>query len=189
MQNNYPTFVWNKYNWVAQITLPSWVGFQNKPGFHGCLTPDTADCTCQIVFAPEGRGDRPLTGQEHSLVSWFIRHEPSLQQPLLAALLNTYPELQDYQGYTDDEKLEFMPDVTSAMGFQPLIGLQDIFIHPVTKDGMPYVGFGFGCTWDEEHGLGILMHGTRVVEIGGADTAYLLWVAEPAIPGQPVTRT
>jgi len=39
----------------------------------------------------------------------------------------------------------------------------------VEKDGIPYVGFEFGCTWDEEHGLGVLMHGTRTVEIG--DTA------------------
>jgi hypothetical protein len=26
--------------------------------------------------------------------------------------------------------------------------------------------------------LGVLMHGTRVVKIGGADTAFLLWIAE-----------
>jgi len=34
---------------------------------------------------------------------------------------------------------------------------------------LTYAGFEFGCTWDEEYGLGVLMHGTRTVEIGGAD--------------------
>jgi hypothetical protein len=48
----------------------------------------------------------------------------------------------------------------------------------VQKDGIPYAGFEFGCTWDDEHGLGVLMHGTRAVDIGGADTAFLLWIAE-----------
>jgi hypothetical protein len=42
----------------------------------------------------------------------------------------------------------------------------------------PYVGFEFGCTWDDEHGLGVLMHGERVVDVGGAETAFLLWIAE-----------
>jgi hypothetical protein len=47
----------------------------------------------------------------------------------------------------------------------------------VQKGGIPYVGFSFRCTWEEEHGLGALMHGTRTVDIGGADTSFLLWVA------------
>jgi hypothetical protein len=60
-------------------------------------------------------------------------------------------------------------------------------VHQVQKDGIPYVGFEFACTWDEEHGLGVLMHGTRTVEIGGADTAFLLWLAEvDAEKGQSV---
>ena len=43
---------------------------------------------------------------------------------------------------------------------------------------MPYVGYEFGCEWEDEHGLGVLMHGTRVVDVGFADTAILLWIAE-----------
>jgi hypothetical protein len=60
---------------------------------------------------------------------------------------------------------------------RPLIGLHALHVHPVEKDGLPYVGFELGCTWDHEHGLGVLMHGPRVVDIGGADTAFLLWIA------------
>ena len=46
------------------------------------------------------------------------------------------------------------------------------------KDGLPCFGYEFGCTWDGEHGLGVLMHGKRVVEVGGADTAFTLWIAK-----------
>ena len=35
-----------------------------------------------------------------------------------------------------------------------------------------------GCTWDDEHGLGFMVHGDRVVKLGGADTSFLEWVAE-----------
>lgn len=43
---------------------------------------------------------------------------------------------------------------------------------------MAYVGFSFWCTWDDEHGLGVMTHKNRVVKIGGVDTALLNWIAE-----------
>ena len=79
-----------------------------------------------------------------------------------------------------------MHPVADAGDFRRLTGLHAVHVHQVAlralndelADGVPYVGFEFGCTWDDEHGLGILMHGQRAVEIGGADTAFLLWIAE-----------
>ncbi len=71
-----------------------------------------------------------------------------------------------------------MPDLAAPRDFERLIGLHTVHLHPLEKDGVPYVGFEFGCTWDEALGLGILMHGERPVDIGGADTAFLLWIAE-----------
>lgn len=71
-----------------------------------------------------------------------------------------------------------MPDIRTADDLHSLIGLSSVNVHQVQKDGIPYTGFEFSCTWDEEHGLGVLMHGTRTVQIGGADTAILLWIAE-----------
>ncbi len=38
-------------------------------------------------------------------------------------------------------------------------------------------GYEFGCRWDDEHGLGAMTHAGRVVEVGGADTAILEWIA------------
>ena len=96
---------------------------------------------------------------------------------MLLSLLEEYPLLQEQYGYTGQEETELMPDITSSEDLRALIGLHTVNVHPVQKDGIPYTGFEFGCTWDNEHGLGILMHGTRTVEIGGADSAILLWIA------------
>ena len=41
-----------------------------------------------------------------------------------------------------------------------------------------YIGFELGCVWDEEHGLGVMTHRDRVVDVGGADTAFTEWIAE-----------
>ena len=165
--------------WAATVQLPSWRGFQSRRGPYGSQDSDSpSGGVVQLVFAPEGRGTEPLTDSEMSSIRWVIDHEASISSALLSSLLKEYPSLQEQYGYSGEEKTQLMPDIKSIAGFQDLIGLHAINIHQVEKDGIPYVGFEFGCTWDDEHGLGVLMHGTRTVEIGGADTAILLWIAE-----------
>jgi hypothetical protein len=174
--------------WTASVTLPSWRGFQSRKGAYG--DRDSAipsDGVVQIVFAPEGRGSEPLTEAELAKVRWVMEYEASLADALLSSLLREYPSLQEQYGYSGEMKSELMPDVQSVDDFRVLIGLSSVNIHQVQKDGVPYVGFEFGCTWDEEQGLGVLMHGIRTVQIGGADTAILLWIAEEDA-GKPIAR-
>ena len=165
--------------WTATLMLSSWRGFQSRQGGYGTQDRDApSDGLVKVVFAPEGRGREPLTESELTSVRWVIDHEASISNALLSSLLKEYPSLQAQYGYSGEEETRLMPDIKSVEEFRGLIGLHAVNIHQVEKDGIPYAGFEFGCTWDEEHGLGILMHGTRPVEIGGADTAILLWIAK-----------
>lgn len=175
--------------WTATVLFPSWQGFQSRKGDYSARDSAVpSDGRVQIVFAPEGRGNEPLTNAELSAVRWVIEHEDSVSSALLLSLLKEYPSLQKQYGYSGKEKTELMPDIKSVKDLRGLIGLSSVNIHQVQKDGIPYVGFEFGCTWDEEHGLGILMHGTRTVQIGGADTAILKWIAEEDAE-KPVPQT
>jgi|SRR5262249_39019356 len=165
--------------WTTMAVLPSWKGFQSRKGAYGAQDAATpSDGLVRIVFAPEGRGTEPLTSSEVSSVVWAIENEATLSKALILSLLKEYPSLQQQYGYSDREKDELMPDIKSADHLRALIGLHCLNVHPIQKHGIPYVGFEFGCTWDEEHGLGVLMHGTRTLKIGGADTAILLWIAQ-----------
>jgi hypothetical protein len=165
--------------WTTQVELPSWKGFQSRKGAYAAREDASAsDGFVPIVFAPEGRGNQPLTDPEISLVVWVIENEAALASAAISSLLQEYPSLQKLYGYSGKEKADLMPDIKSADDLRGLIGLHAVNIHPVVKDGIPYVGFELGCNWDDEHGLGILVHGTRTVEIGGADSAILQWVAE-----------
>ncbi len=40
------------------------------------------------------------------------------------------------------------------------------------KDGVSKAGIECGCPWDEEHGLGVLLSGDEVENVGMADIAY-----------------
>lgn len=62
--------------------------------------------------------------------------------------------------------------------------LTAINVFPTAKNGLSYTGYEFVCSWEEEHGLGAMLHGSRVVEVGGADTALLEWIAARDAEGQ-----
>lgn len=50
--------------------------------------------------------------------------------------------------------------------------------HPVGRDGAPYVGIAFDCVRDPERGVGVILHGDRVVALGGAELATRADIAE-----------
>jgi uncharacterized protein DUF6985 len=173
-------FRWDGHCWAAMAQLDCWRGFQSRRGSYGaCDSLEPSDGTVALVFAPEGRDGAPLGDAEVALARWPLERGGAMQEPLLAGLMVRYASLRPrYARFLGKEYERSMPPVEDVRGFQTLIGLHTIYVHQVQKSGLPYVGFEFGCTWDTEHGLGVLMHGTRVVEIGGADTAFLLWIAE-----------
>jgi hypothetical protein len=167
-------FQFERFFWEAKAQLPSWAGYQTRNGPYGSISSDEpSDGVVTIVVEPEGGDRAPLTEQEHANVQWLLDHEAEVASAVLEGLLAEYPRLQQIYDYEGAERETYMPHVSSTEDFRRLIGLHNVHVHPL-KEGIPYLGYEFGCIWDGEHGLGVLMHGTRVVEVGGADTAFTL---------------
>jgi hypothetical protein len=141
------------------------------------VSSPVVDGSVTVVCEPEGPKGSPLKEQDRACVQWLLDHEAEVASAVLAGLLAEYPRLQRVYGYERAEREEYMPDVSSTENFRRLIGVHNVHFLPLVKDGLPYFGYEFGCTWDGEHGLGVLMHGVRVVEVGGAQTAFTLWMA------------
>jgi hypothetical protein len=168
-----------RFFWTAKAQLPSWVGFQARNGPYASISSDDpSDGVVTITCEPEGGDESPLTNKERAAVQWLLDHEADVASAILEGLLLEYPRLQQLYGYEEAERETYMPDVSSTEGFRQLIGLHNVHFIPLMKDGLPYFGYEFGCTWDGEHGLGVLMHGRRVVEVGDAQTSFTLWIAE-----------
>ena len=75
--------------------------------------------------------------------------------------------------YGDDElEARILPDIKKPEELKKLVGLNTVHVHPDAYQGVAYLGFQFGCSWDEEHGRGVAVHKNRVVEIGAATTAF-----------------
>jgi hypothetical protein len=174
-----PEFIFDGFFWVAEVVLPGWVGFRDATGPYAGMDGSASDGTVRLVYAPEGRDDAPLNAAEQAQIMWLLENEAAVSVAVLKGLVSAYPALRaSYDCYDAHELADYMPEVSSGEDFRRLIGLSAINIHPLMTGDAPYLGFEFGCRWDQEHGCGILMQGTRFVDVGGADTAILLWIAQ-----------
>ncbi len=157
---------WERYDALENIlNLPQW-----KPYFPDMEPLDISFC-----------GDDPplaLSPAHENSLSFLLTHGAQMLDSILTRLLAEYPQLQEDFGYSEEEKGEYMPDVTTKEELCKLLTPCRIQLIPIEKDGLSYMGVAFDCTWDEEHALGVMMHKTRVVDMGGEDTSFLSWIAK-----------
>lgn len=163
-------------HWICDYPQPFWQDFANASADYAGLQNATATAnTVPIIFAPQGRREAaPITAAEHRLLRWFELHQQQLSQQVLAAIFEYYQQQRDeiiswpfFSGK--------MPAITEPTQLKALIGLSQVFIHHINNgDDVPYIGMLFGCSWDDEHCLGVQTEGLTVQAIGGAETAFLL---------------
>ena len=116
--------------------------------------------------------------------AFLKENESNIAKEILRAIFETYPRLRQTYGYDEAAAKKIMPELKRPEDLRSLIGLHGVHFLKESKDGVGCVGFEFGCTWDEEHGLGVLTHKLQVIEVGSADTAFLGWNAVNWIAGR-----
>jgi hypothetical protein len=156
-------FQWDEYFWTADVVVED---------------ERLASGPVPMVFAPEGRGAEPLTADELARLRVAASTLDVVAALAVSAIYDQYTALQLAYDFDDDDRAAYMPDVNSAEEIYDLINIVGVNVHQVSRDGLPYVGIEFATRWDPEHGAGVLINGERVVEVGGADSAILLWIAE-----------
>lgn len=139
--------------WLAAITLPetarlrsAFAGAADPLHTLGTLAPDEVP----LQIDTEGRWP-----EEVQFLNW--RWVQASDAGLAAALGNALVVAFKDRGVT--------PEALSSQ-----VRLTTLVLHPVPHATTPYVGAVFVCDWDEEHGAGVLLHGTTVLATGDADT-------------------
>lgn len=177
MNSELPSLTWDSYCWAGEIVLPSWVGFQSRHGPYAAVSSDEpSDGSAILRFDTDGAGCIPPTVAQVAAYRWLIEHEAEVAEAVLNAIFAEYPRFrEEYIDAYDDEDAQAAaqtaPPLEQREQLRMVMGLYAVTVLPLPNDGLGYVGFEFGCVW-EEHGLGVLTHRNRVVEIGQADTAF-----------------
>ncbi|WP_185126902.1 DUF6985 domain-containing protein [Chryseobacterium lactis] len=121
--------------------------------------------------------DEPTEEQQNGL-DYLKDNQTVILENILNTLLVSYPDLQKKYSYSEKDKPDFMPDLQNIKGFADLLSPTYFYVTSVIKEDYPYIGFGFSCSWDSEHGLGVMTYKDRIIEIGGAEIAFDTWTAE-----------
>jgi len=191
-----PRLRWDGHAWAGKIALPSWTGFQVRGGPYGQRRKGRAGARRPIRFAPGGAAERGASlakpsDEQAAAYAHLLAHEAAVTKAVLGRLLRDYPKHRatyhdefgiDPESEEDDDDvfddLKPLPELRRAAELREVMGLVAIHVLGVAKAGVAYVGLELGCDWDEEHGAGLMLHKTRIVKVGGADTSFLEWIAE-----------
>lgn len=158
----FPPLEWDDYCWTGDIVLGAWAA--------------SGESVMLNVATPDDEPASPSPAQA-AACRHLQDHQETTRDAILEAVFAKYAEMQEQYGYKGEDAKALMPDIERPEQLRALLTLFSVHLFTAAKDGVAYVGFLFGCTWDEEHGAGAMTHAGRVVEVGGADTAVLEWIA------------
>lgn len=162
-----------------KATFPAFANLRNSSGPYTSMpSGKLSDGTVKIHCIPEE--DLPPSPEQIAAID-FIRENPqAVRSAMFAAVEKAYEEMKEAYGFDPDDAShrEWFPEVTEPEEYARVFDVGFLFLLDNALDGVAYVGLECGCTWDDEHGLGIVLHRDRVIAVGQADTAFNGWEAE-----------
>jgi hypothetical protein len=169
----FPPLWWDDFGWAGRITLPSWAGFAVRPGSR---SKKVSDGTAHLDVAVEDdEAKTPPTAAQIKALQHLLDNEAAVASAVLRELFENYSD--ERENY-DEEEGPALPELSAPDGLRSLVGLSHVHILYVAKAGAAYVGFEFGCVWEQEHGAGVMTHLGRIVESGHAAWSFETWIAE-----------
>jgi hypothetical protein len=144
--------------------LPEWAGFQAGPA------GDLSSGEIAVSVGGDSMGSEETGPEQQAAYALLTKKTKQVQSGVLDAIASSMSEL------TRGCDME-LPKKVDKKALQSLVSLTTAHIHWAHRDGVAYVGYELSCAWDDEHGVGVMTHGDRIVKVGSADTAILGWVA------------
>jgi hypothetical protein len=157
-------------NYEGFLVLEAWKGFQSRQGAYGSQDKE-GKSDGRIKVTIEGVSIdyvKVSSPAQVAAIRYLVDHAEEIKVSLLNGLLDKFPSWKEIYE-------EYLPEVSEIGQFRDLIGISWLHVMSAEKEGYAYIGFELGCTWDEEHGAGVMMHKERVIEIGQADTSFNAW--------------
>lgn len=81
-------------------------------------------------------------------------------------------QLDHYRGPDPDGFLRQLTELATADGVRDMVRLGKVTFCRAAEGGASLVALNFGCTFDEEHGVAVLLCGDQVREVRGYDEFY-----------------
>ncbi len=139
--------------------------------------------TFTLTFASETPDfDSSSFREEHSVknsLDLLNGNQDALLPQIVKGIRTEYDSAYADRGAFDQDIIdEILPAVDTEDKLLKLVTPLNANVFKTEKDGSHFIGLEFNCTWDDEHGIGILIHNDRVLKHGGADVSFTEWMAK-----------
>jgi hypothetical protein len=116
--------------------------------------------------------DQPSPAQERAFLQ-FVEHRETICRIVVNAVFDYYRgNWGDWRWVVEPGRAAestddlLIPELTTSDGLKSLIRLEALHVVDVQGSKGALLGFCFDCTWDQEHGLGVLVRRGELFEIG-----------------------
>ncbi|MEL7005557.1 MAG: hypothetical protein AAFN93_22925 [Bacteroidota bacterium] len=167
-------------DWELEYTFKSFEGLQSRRGAYTSLDKSEAsNGDINLIIEDELNETPDLKQSQINAINYMSNNPNEIRLALLKALEKHYPSQKEIYGYdpNDPDYQTWFPEIRKLSDFASVFGIGNVFILIEDMEGFAYVGLEGGCSWDEEHGIGFLLHKDRVVNISTADIAFNSWEA------------
>ena len=162
--------------WVGTGVLKAWAGTQERHGAYTSRSSSKASKGTVAIQIERPRDDeddihpQPPAAEQVAAYAHGMAHDAAVAAAVMKALVADYKKTRR-RWLKQDANLD-LPVIDTPEAMRQHVGLGTLHMHGHAKDGLAYYGLELGCTWDEEHGAGVILHGSRVVAVGQADTSF-----------------
>ncbi|MFK8044136.1 MAG: leucine-rich repeat domain-containing protein [Crocinitomicaceae bacterium] len=154
------------------------------PGFAQYFRNVEIDSQVIINFSSTDEDSQPSKAQ-FCAYEFFIENSDQILKKLMEYLKKEEEYFLEFYGtyveisYENTNHLGKTSISTHKNGFPAVDDMKDIInyisidtinIVDSEEDGISYVGFDGGCTWDDEHGFGCVFHKLELLDVGDWDT-------------------
>ncbi len=179
-----PAFARCRGRWSPWGEQPDRRGMVEREGWTPLRWPEGVPASSPGSPAPT------LNGADERALVILVTHEEEVRRTVLAAALASFRRYcrSDFSRQIGDEALVRRIDTEEGIG--ETMRLASVHLQGRSRDGVGYLGLHLDATWSDDHGVGVILHGRRVVTI---ETADIVWcfrgepgVADAATPGAPM---
>lgn len=170
------TFDGDAGSWTGKRRFPDFLPFRETPHARG-----KAPVTFELLVDAEDK-EQPTPAQVRAF-QFFVEHETDVCRTIIDAVFRWYVRRrkQDQDWFEEQD----CPEIDTADGLRELMTFQGLRVRRDEFEETALTGFSFACKWDDEHGLGVLVHRGTVLDVGQADVAF----HEPSAVGSVWLKT
>ena len=124
-----------------------------------------AECNIDLFISGDDSIDPIEDEQRDAHASFMKSWNSKLQEEVLESILEYYKEKREELGYDIEENDDY-PPIENCEQLIKHISLESLIVSYDT------IGLAFGCTWNEEDGIGVEICDGEVTDVGYQDIVF-----------------